>query len=108
MMPPCPTYPPCTLSRSSVDASSLLKEVVSVDASKIVIVGSKGELLVEYDRHETVVNETRDSASHIIHYFTPTEISATRLKQYNGSKIIIQLNNDEETEPLEVVLNLQQ
>ncbi len=107
-MPPCPSYPPCTLTRSSVDASSLLKEVVSVDASKIVIVGSKGEVLVEYDCHETVVEATTDSAPHLIHYFIPTEVSISRLKQYKGLKIIIQLNNDEGTEPLEVVLNLRQ
>jgi hypothetical protein len=83
-----------------------LKEVVSVDASTISIVGEKGEILVEYDRHETVVEPTKESPAHRIHYFTPTEVSFTRLKEYTGPKITIRLNNDEGTEPLEITLNL--
>jgi hypothetical protein len=105
-MPPCPSYPPCTLSRSSVDANTVLNEVASVDASTIAIVGEKGEILVEYDRHETVVEATKESPAHILHYFTPTDASSSRLDNYKGSKIIIQLNNDEGSEPLEITLKL--
>lgn len=102
----CPSYPPCTISRSSVGADAVLNEIVSVDASTMVIVGEKGEILVEYDRQETVVESTKESPSHIIHYFTPTNASFSRMNGYKGSKIIIRLNNDEGTEPLEITLKL--
>ena len=105
-MPYCPSYPPCTMSRSSVGADAVLNEIVSVDASTITIMDEKGVVLVEYDRHETLVESTKESPSHIIHYFTPTQVSISRLNDYKGSKIIMRLNNDEGTEPLEITLKL--
>jgi len=94
------------MSRSSVGADAVLNEIASVDASTIAIIGEKGEILVEYDRHETRVESTSESPSHIIHYFTPTNASFSRLNDYKGSKIIMRLNNDEGTEPLEITLKL--
>ncbi len=102
----CPSYPPCTINGSSINASAVLNQVVSVDASTIRIVGEENVILVEYDRHQTDVKATKESPAHVIHYFTPKKESFSNLKEYTGSKIVIQLNNDAGTEPLEITLKL--
>jgi len=106
-MPYCPTYPPCTLNPdNTVNSGTLLNPIVSVDSSKVVILGEKGEILVEYDRHVTNVEATDISPTRIIHYFIPTDPSSERLKQYTGSTVIMQLNNEDGSERLDLKLYL--
>lgn len=106
-MPACPSYPPCTLDRTNTtDASSLLRSVVSVDSSKISIVGEKGEPLVIYIRQEINIEATSYSPSHIIHYFTPDAESKERLLKYTGTRVIMKLSSEDGSESLELILNL--